>query len=94
MLACSDNMAKVQVLRSLVEQRLKTAVEDIFALFEGVIVGYEEQLCRAEQENQRQRKLLQAVLDPRVLLYRAGETFTPVDTQLQISFLSFFEGCG
>lgn len=91
MLACGDNMAQVQVLRSLVEQRLKTAVDDILGLFEGVIEEYQGQLCRAEQENQRQRKLLEAVLNPRVLLYRAGETSAShlLTLNFKSTFISF-----
>ncbi|KAG7225282.1 hypothetical protein INR49_014610 [Caranx melampygus] len=71
MLARSENMAKVQVLKSLVEQRLKAAVDEIFSLFEGTIEEYEEELRRSEQEKERQRKLLEAVLKPRVVLHRA-----------------------
>ena len=69
-------MAKVQVLRALVEQRLSSAVEEIFVLIERTVAEYEEELCRSEQEKQRQRKQLDALLNPRVLLQRAGQLLT------------------
>uniref|UniRef100_A0A672ZF34 C2H2-type domain-containing protein n=1 Tax=Sphaeramia orbicularis TaxID=375764 RepID=A0A672ZF34_9TELE len=49
---------KVQILRSLVEQRLTAAAEEIFGLFERTIAEYEEELCRTKEENQRQRQIL------------------------------------
>uniref|UniRef100_A0A672ZDD4 PiggyBac transposable element-derived protein domain-containing protein n=2 Tax=Sphaeramia orbicularis TaxID=375764 RepID=A0A672ZDD4_9TELE len=52
---------KVQILRSLVEQRLTAAAEEIFGLFERTIAEYEEELCRTKEENQR-REQLKAVL--------------------------------
>lgn len=43
-------MSKVEVLRSLVEQRLAAAVEEIFGLFERTIAEYEEELGRCREE--------------------------------------------
>ncbi|XP_041664298.1 gastrula zinc finger protein XlCGF57.1-like [Cheilinus undulatus] len=63
-------MSRVQVLRSLVDQRLTAAVEEVFALFERTIAEYEEQLRRSKEENHRQQKLLDAVLNPEVQLHR------------------------
>ncbi|KAM3595620.1 uncharacterized protein V6R79_000115 [Siganus canaliculatus] len=57
-------MSQVQDLRSLVEQRLAAAADEIFALFQRSVAGYEAQL-------RRQQKLLDAVLQPRVLVHRA-----------------------
>ncbi|XP_030002816.1 zinc finger protein 454-like isoform X2 [Sphaeramia orbicularis] len=48
---------KVQILRSLVEQRLTAAAEEIFGLFERTIAEYEEELCRTKEENQRQNQI-------------------------------------
>uniref|UniRef100_A0A672ZFI3 C2H2-type domain-containing protein n=1 Tax=Sphaeramia orbicularis TaxID=375764 RepID=A0A672ZFI3_9TELE len=62
---------KVQILRSLVEQRLTAAAEEIFGLFERTIAEYEEELCRTKEENQRQKQILDCVWNPRVLLHRA-----------------------
>ncbi|XP_078020041.1 uncharacterized protein LOC144459624 [Epinephelus lanceolatus] len=64
-------MSKVQMLRSLVKQRLTAAAEDIFGLFERTIAEYEEELCRSKEENERQRKLLDAVFNPQLRLHRA-----------------------
>ncbi|KAM8766113.1 uncharacterized protein AB9X84_005107 [Acanthopagrus schlegelii] len=55
-------MSKVQTLRVVVKQRLTAAAEEIFELFERTIAEYEEELCR-------QRKLLDAVLQPQVQLH-------------------------
>ncbi|XP_054461546.1 zinc finger protein 260-like isoform X2 [Anoplopoma fimbria] len=64
-------MCKVQMLRALVKQRLTAAAEEIFGLFERTIAEYEEELCRSKEENERQRKLLHAVLNPQLRLHRA-----------------------
>ena len=65
-------MSEVQMLSLLVKQRLTAAAEEISGLFERTIAEYEEELCRSQEENERQRKLLDAVLQPRVQLHRAG----------------------
>ncbi|XP_029920177.1 zinc finger protein 260-like [Myripristis murdjan] len=57
-------MRDVRELRSLVQQRLAAAAEEIFGLFERTIAEYEE-------ENRRQRRLLDAVLNPEVRLHPA-----------------------
>lgn len=58
-------MSKVQSVRDFVNQRLTAAVEEIFGLFERTIREYEDELCR-------QRRLLDAVLQPRVRIERTG----------------------
>ncbi|XP_039988074.1 zinc finger protein 135-like [Xiphias gladius] len=50
-------MCKIQTLRKLVNQRLGTAVEEIFRLFETTIAEYEEEI-------ERQRRLLEVVDRP------------------------------
>ncbi|XP_041801568.1 uncharacterized protein LOC121612620 isoform X2 [Chelmon rostratus] len=57
-------MSKVQTLKAFVNQRLTAAAEEIFERFERTIAEYEEELCR-------QRKLLDANLNPDVRLHRA-----------------------
>ncbi|XP_034023503.1 zinc finger protein 180-like [Thalassophryne amazonica] len=57
-------MSKVQMLRTLVKQRLNAAAEEIFGLYERTIAEYEEELCRSKEENDRQRKLLETVFKP------------------------------
>uniref|UniRef100_A0A672ZGF8 C2H2-type domain-containing protein n=1 Tax=Sphaeramia orbicularis TaxID=375764 RepID=A0A672ZGF8_9TELE len=62
--------SKGQILRSLVEQRLTAAAEEIFGLFERTIAEYEEELCRTKEENQRHRQILDCVWNPRVLIHK------------------------
>ncbi|XP_033465404.1 uncharacterized protein LOC117245907 [Epinephelus lanceolatus] len=64
-------MSKVQMLRALVKQRLTAAAEEIFGLVERTIAEYEEELCRSKEENERQRKLLDAVTNSQLGLHRA-----------------------
>eukprot|EP00064_Thunnus_orientalis_P023523 superscaffoldBa00008981_g23769 len=64
-------MSKVQMLRASVTQRLTAAAEEIFVLFERSIAEYEEELSRSKEENERQRKLLDAVFNPQLQLHRA-----------------------
>ncbi len=66
------NMSSVQKLRDFVDQRLTAAAEEILGLFVRTIAEYEEELCRSKTENERQRKLLDAVLKPVIRLQRAG----------------------
>ncbi|XP_023253061.1 zinc finger protein 835-like [Seriola lalandi dorsalis] len=65
------DMSKAEMLRVSVSQRLTAAAEEIFRLFETTIAEYEEELCRSKLENERQRRLLDAVLKPEVRLHRA-----------------------
>ncbi|XP_068455337.1 uncharacterized protein [Clinocottus analis] len=64
-------MCKVQMLRALVEQRLTAAAQEIFGLFERTIAEYEEELSASRDENERQRRLLDAVFNPEVRIHRA-----------------------
>ncbi|XP_071345154.1 zinc finger protein 586-like isoform X2 [Trachinotus anak] len=50
-------MCKIRTLRTLVNQRLSTAVEEIFRLFETTLAEYEEEI-------ERQRRLLEVVERP------------------------------
>ncbi|XP_037106228.1 zinc finger protein 2-like [Syngnathus acus] len=74
-------MCKVKILRTLVKQRLNVAVEEIFGLFERTIAEYEEELCRTKKENERQRDLLDAILNPQVRLDRADVQQVLVESQ-------------
>jgi len=65
-------MSKVQILRRLLLQRLAAAAEEVCGLFEGTIAEYEERLSRSQEENERHRKLLDAVFNPEVWIQRAG----------------------
>ncbi|KAK7918781.1 hypothetical protein WMY93_010065 [Mugilogobius chulae] len=61
-------MCKNGALKALVQERLTAAAEEIFALFERTIAEFEEELRRSKEENQRKQELLEAVLNPRVLI--------------------------
>lgn len=62
-------MSNSHTLRTLVNERLTAAAEEIFALFETTIAAYEKELCRSKEENQRKQQLLdsaKAALSPGV----------------------------
>ncbi|KAK7918777.1 hypothetical protein WMY93_010061 [Mugilogobius chulae] len=63
-------MCKSDGLRALVQERLTAAADEIFALFERTIAEFEEELRRSKEENQKKQELLEAVLNPRVVLLR------------------------
>ncbi|XP_057688017.1 uncharacterized protein LOC130913423 [Corythoichthys intestinalis] len=56
------------MLKDLVKQRLSAAADEIFALFEQTIASYEEQLCRAREDNATQRPQLETVYKSHVVL--------------------------
>ncbi|XP_061672034.1 zinc finger protein 37-like [Syngnathoides biaculeatus] len=56
------------MLKELVRERLFAAADEIYVLFERTIASYEEQLCRAKEENERQRQQLEAVSKTQMLL--------------------------
>ncbi|XP_068448853.1 uncharacterized protein [Clinocottus analis] len=74
-------MCKVQMLRALVEQRLTAAAQEIFGLFERTIAEYEKELSASRDENERQRRLLDAVFNPQLRLHRADEEAVPPEQQ-------------
>ncbi|XP_077420525.1 uncharacterized protein LOC144050803 isoform X4 [Vanacampus margaritifer] len=61
-------MCKVEMLRTLLNQRLSAAVDEILVVFQRTITQYEEELCRTKEENVRQRQLLDAVYKPQAVL--------------------------
>ncbi|XP_061785839.1 uncharacterized protein [Nerophis lumbriciformis] len=64
-------MCKTQMLRTLVNQRLNVAVDEIFLVLERTIAEFEEELSRTKEDNERQRQLLDAVFNNQVVLQRA-----------------------
>lgn len=48
------------MLKELVRERLIAAAEEIYVLFQTTMASYGEQLCRAREENARQRRQLEA----------------------------------
>ncbi|TKS74015.1 hypothetical protein D9C73_008096 [Collichthys lucidus] len=63
-------MSKAAVLRVEVTECLSAAAEHICTLLERTVAEYERQLCGLKRENERQRRLLDAVLKPEVHLHR------------------------
>ncbi|KAM4624531.1 uncharacterized protein ACJ7VT_005384 [Polymixia lowei] len=58
------------MLRALVNESLVGAVEDICRAFERTMAEYEEEVSRLKEENSRQQKLLDAILNPQIRLNR------------------------
>ncbi|XP_032393889.1 gastrula zinc finger protein XlCGF57.1 [Etheostoma spectabile] len=85
-------MSKVQMLNALVKQRLTAAVEEIFGLFERTIAEYEEERCRSKEENERQRKLLDAVFNPKLQLRRTDVHQLSASKDIERSSLQGLEG--
>lgn len=65
-------VSEIHVLRMWVNERLAAVAEEILRIFEKTIAEYEDKVSRSEQENCRQRKLLDVVLKPEIKLHRAG----------------------
>ncbi|XP_038587385.1 zinc finger protein 37-like [Micropterus salmoides] len=63
-------MSKSEILREIVTEKLTTAAQEIFAVVERTVAGYEEEASGLRQEIDRQRRQLEAVLQPRVKLQR------------------------
>ncbi|XP_051925028.1 uncharacterized protein LOC127602733 [Hippocampus zosterae] len=75
------------MLKELVRERLIAAADEIFGLFEKTIASYEEQLSRAREENERQRRQLEAVSASQMML--RGEDIQPLTVcQQEASFQS------
>ncbi|XP_077416818.1 uncharacterized protein LOC144048566 [Vanacampus margaritifer] len=57
------------MLKDLVRERLIAAADEIFGLFERTIASYEEQLRRAREESEQQRRQLEAISKSQLLLH-------------------------
>ncbi|XP_029913755.1 gastrula zinc finger protein XlCGF53.1-like [Myripristis murdjan] len=64
-------MCDVQEVTCLIQQQQAAATRDILELFERTLAAHEEQLRQLREENERQRKQLDALLQPQVRLERA-----------------------
>ncbi|KAM9839125.1 uncharacterized protein ACBR49_017793 [Aulostomus maculatus] len=73
-----EEAAEVPVLRALLTERLTAAAEQIVALLEETVAEYEDRVERSEREICRQRRLLDAVLKPKVRIHQA---VSPADVQ-------------
>ncbi|XP_077417648.1 uncharacterized protein LOC144048988 [Vanacampus margaritifer] len=70
MLIRGETNKNIKMLQELVRERLMAAADEIFGLFERTVASYEEQLCRAREENEGQRRQLEAVYKRNMLLHR------------------------
>ncbi|XP_039996637.1 zinc finger protein 37-like isoform X3 [Xiphias gladius] len=64
------NMSKAEILRGIVTEKLATAAQEILAVVERTVAGYEEEASGFRQEIDRQRRQLEVLLQPRVKLER------------------------
>ncbi|XP_077395979.1 uncharacterized protein LOC144032151 [Festucalex cinctus] len=81
-------MCKVEMLRALLNQRLRAAVEEVIGVFARTLAEYEEELCRTKEENEHQRQLLAAVFKPQVVLHgeeSSSKDYLPAEQQEWIS---------
>ncbi|XP_030018232.1 zinc finger protein 567-like isoform X2 [Sphaeramia orbicularis] len=71
-------MSKADVLRGFVSDRLAAATQEILAVVERTVAGYEEEASAFRQQIDRQRRQLEVLLQPQVPLSKTGEEFTSV----------------
>ncbi|XP_044041005.1 zinc finger and SCAN domain-containing protein 31-like [Siniperca chuatsi] len=62
-----NNMSKAEILRGIVTEKLTTAAQEILAVVERTVAGYEEEASGFRQEIHRQRRQLELLLQPRDL---------------------------
>ena len=60
------------MLKSLVNERLSAAAEEIFGGLERILTEYEDEALALKQDIDRKRRLLDLILQPEVKLHRAG----------------------
>ncbi|XP_041820709.1 zinc finger protein 568-like [Chelmon rostratus] len=65
-----NNMSKAEILRGIVTEKLTTAAQEILAVVERTVAGYEEEASGFRREIDRQRRQLELLLQPRVKLER------------------------
>ena len=65
-------MALLQTLKSLVNQRLSAAAEEIFGVVGRILTEYEDEAFQIKQEIDRKRTLLDMISQTTVKLHKAG----------------------
>lgn len=87
-------MAKIQLLRMFLNQRLTSAAEETFVAVEKTIAEYLEEVCPKEENGRLQRQLYIVLKPPEIQLHRTGLslaiTFFPVDINIMRHWPSFF----
>ncbi|XP_069375077.1 uncharacterized protein [Paralichthys olivaceus] len=66
----SGDMTKSDILRGIITEKLSTAAREILAVVERTVSGYEEEAAGFRLQVERQRRQLEALLQPRVKLER------------------------
>ena len=66
------NMSKAEMLRVVVSEKLATAAQEILAVVERTLAGYEEEATGFRQEIDRQRRQLEVLLQPEIKLESTG----------------------
>ncbi|KAK9523146.1 hypothetical protein VZT92_019561 [Zoarces viviparus] len=66
------DMSKAEILRGIVTEKLTTAAQEILAVVERTVAGYEEEASGFRREIDRRKKQLEVLLQPRVSLERRG----------------------
>ncbi|XP_069375089.1 uncharacterized protein [Paralichthys olivaceus] len=66
----TGDMSKSDVLRGIITEKLSTAAREILAAVERTVSGYEEEAAGFRLQVERQRRQLEALLQPRVKLER------------------------
>lgn len=69
-----SSMSKAEILRGIVTEKLSTAAQEILAVVERTVAGYEEEASGFRREISRQKRQLELLLQPRVRLERKGES--------------------
>lgn len=67
------NISKAEILRGIVTEKLTTAAQEILAVVERTVAGYEEEASGFRREIDRQRRQLEVLLQPRVKLEKRGQ---------------------
>ncbi|GLD69456.1 zinc finger protein basonuclin-2-like protein, partial [Lates japonicus] len=67
-----SKMSKAEILRGFVTERLAAASQEILAVVDRIVAGYEEEASGFRQEIGRQKRQLEVLLQPRVKLDKAG----------------------
>ena len=67
-----SKMSEAEVLRGFVTERLAAAAQEILAVVERTLAGYEEEATGFRQEIDRQRRQLEVLLQPEIKLESTG----------------------
>ncbi|XP_054457534.1 zinc finger protein 37-like [Anoplopoma fimbria] len=67
-----DGLSKTDILRGVVSEKLSTAAQEILAVVERTVAGYEEEAAALRTEVEKQKKQLELLLQPRVSLERTA----------------------